>query len=382
MFPAAHATCKPSNVVERVTIRVATAGLLVFAAGGCLRLPHFEYVVAVETRYPGASTDQVDSAITRPIEDALRSIDDFEEIISETRPGHSRVEVRIAGGTHPALVRGQIQQRLWDVAPLLPRGARPVIYKRQDERVFFVESLQRAPEDPTPAEIAARMAQRVRLLPLVASAEVLGPRPARRVRIDSAKIAEREVATSDVLFALRTRGAFTFPERDLGLVPVTPGSLLSDFVRVEDGLEPGSVAFRAPAGPSGSIGREQGRRESTFARSSTWSNPRPTQALRSETRQKGCLCPRSSMLVRSGSRKSLSAPGMERSSPSASSSRGPSRREWIGDATGKSSSRRSGCGTAAGNERCAASSTAWAAFARRLRSGEGMRGFVSEALAK
>jgi len=237
MFPAigpAHAACTHSFLVRRVTNRVAVACAIVLFAGGCLPDRHFDDTTVIEARFPGATIEEVDAAITIPLEAALRSIDDVAGITSETQAGISRVEVRVVGGTLPWVTRGQIHQAIWGVQHKLPRGSRPLVRKHERKVVFHIRDRDGASDGPTFAAIAEGIAERLGKIPGVAGAEMVGDRPTRRVRVDSTALAERNLATSDVLSALRRRRAFTFPLEELGLVPLAAGTRLADVADVED----------------------------------------------------------------------------------------------------------------------------------------------------
>jgi len=178
--------------------------------------------VLIETRLTGATAQEIEADVTVPIEDALRAMPGFVDVVSESRPEVSLVSVVIAD-RRPASVPGAVQQRLWDLRSRLPQGALPAIKRPRRKSTILLRDLSGS-DTQTLAALAQAAAEAVGNVPGVIDASPIWTDPVvRRVRLDGARLAARGIATSDALAALRARGAFAFPAQDLRLVPIGEG---------------------------------------------------------------------------------------------------------------------------------------------------------------
>src|SRR6187431_899678 len=63
-------------------------------------LPKFEVnVITVQTIYNGASSDEIQSSITKPVEDAVASIEGIDMITSTSMEGVSMIVIQLKPGT-------------------------------------------------------------------------------------------------------------------------------------------------------------------------------------------------------------------------------------------------------------------------------------------
>ncbi|HEB75167.1 MAG TPA: efflux RND transporter permease subunit [Nitrospirae bacterium] len=84
-------------------------------------------VVNIITHYPGASPEDMELLITRPIEDEVRGIQGVKRVASSSVQGISRVTVEFTWGTGIRDARQLIQARLARVRNILPPGTLPRI---------------------------------------------------------------------------------------------------------------------------------------------------------------------------------------------------------------------------------------------------------------
>ena len=101
-------------------------GLWGFLSLGRLEDPAFTIKQAVvETRYPGASAQQVAEEVSEPLESVIQKLSEIDRIESVNRPGLSLIEVHVrsgfAGGELPAIWT-KLRARLGDAALRLPPG--------------------------------------------------------------------------------------------------------------------------------------------------------------------------------------------------------------------------------------------------------------------
>ncbi len=123
-----------ATALHQRVIVVALAVGLVLVAPPILRetaldvFPEFAPpLVEIQTEAPGLSTDEVESLITVPIENALIGTSFLKTIRSKSVLGLSSVVLLFPQGTDVIRVRQLVQERVTRVTPLLPAVARPPV---------------------------------------------------------------------------------------------------------------------------------------------------------------------------------------------------------------------------------------------------------------
>ncbi|MEZ5951475.1 MAG: efflux RND transporter permease subunit [Planctomycetaceae bacterium] len=81
--------------------------------------------LSIVTVYQGAGPEEVETLITRPIEQAVSSIPGVDRIFSESMEGSSAVRVRFAWGTNLDLALSDIRQQLDRIRRVLPDDIDP-----------------------------------------------------------------------------------------------------------------------------------------------------------------------------------------------------------------------------------------------------------------
>ena len=102
----------------------------VWALGQLTRqiLPSFELsIVNVEVLWPGASAEDVQSAVTQPLEDQLRSLNQLEKIRSTSREGQSTVTLEYGEDVELSRVLEQVKERVAQVRNLPETAETPVV---------------------------------------------------------------------------------------------------------------------------------------------------------------------------------------------------------------------------------------------------------------
>jgi len=94
-------------------------------------LPKFEAnVISVSTPYRGASADEVETNVTKRIEDALASLEGLDRINSTSQEGASIVVIQLKNGVDVTLAQQDAQRKVEQIINLLPDEAdRPTINK-------------------------------------------------------------------------------------------------------------------------------------------------------------------------------------------------------------------------------------------------------------
>ncbi|WP_216324668.1 efflux RND transporter permease subunit [Deinococcus aestuarii] len=114
-----------------VFVLAVLLGLVATTRLGVELLPNFEVpVLAVSTSYPGATPDQVDREVSRPVEDAVSTLGGVADINSTSVSGQSAVVITFADGTNIDSAANSVSQAVAAIRATLPEGTEaPVVQK-------------------------------------------------------------------------------------------------------------------------------------------------------------------------------------------------------------------------------------------------------------
>ena len=97
-------------------------------------LPKLDYpTVQVETLYRGAAPGEIETLLTRPLEQALSSIKGSEEISSTSAEGASTIRIRMNWGVDLDVALGDMRQAVQKVRRQLPDGVEGPYFRRFNE---------------------------------------------------------------------------------------------------------------------------------------------------------------------------------------------------------------------------------------------------------
>jgi multidrug efflux pump len=192
-----------------MSLLVALIGLISYQ-----RLPVREYpnidepVITVETRYPGASAEIMESQVTQVLEDSIAGIEGIDYLQSINRQEVSQITVRFKLKRDVEAAASDVRDRVARVRARLPDEIdEPVIAKVEADAqpiLYLAFSSDRySPLDVT--DFADRVVKdRLATLPGVSDVRIFGERRyAMRLWLDPARMAAYKVATTDVEDALR-----------------------------------------------------------------------------------------------------------------------------------------------------------------------------------
>src|SRR6187402_660714 len=87
-------------------------------------LPKFEAnVVSVQTSYRGASPEEIQNTLTKPIEDAVSAIEGVDQLSSISQEGVSAITVTLKSGTKVMDAQRDAERRIARIRALLPEDA-------------------------------------------------------------------------------------------------------------------------------------------------------------------------------------------------------------------------------------------------------------------
>ncbi|PLX77409.1 MAG: multidrug transporter AcrB [Desulfuromonas sp.] len=167
-----------------------------------------EPVVNVETRYPGATAEIIESQITQPLEESLAGIDGIELLTSISRPEASQITVKFRLTRNPDEAANDVRDRVSRVRGRLPDEiTEPVISKVEADAQPTIY-LAFSSSKHTPLEITdyadRYVKDRLQNINGVSNVMILGERRyAMRLWLDPARLAAYRMTPIDVENALR-----------------------------------------------------------------------------------------------------------------------------------------------------------------------------------
>lgn len=222
-------------------------------------------VAAVITTYEGAGPEEIETLVTKPIEEAIASVSNIENITSETREGLSMVQAEFSWGTDMDYAALKIREKIGMIEGFLPDDASDPLVFQFDPSMMPINILTfSGPQGDTELKKMAEDTIKPRLERLegVASVSITGGREREiRVKLDLTKLQGYGLSPEAVIQALaaqnlnspggtvdqvgyeyliRTMGEFQSVDDIKNVLISTPqgGSIrLSDVATVTDGYE-------------------------------------------------------------------------------------------------------------------------------------------------
>ena len=122
--------------ITELAIKRSTLVVIVFTALSllgifCYRMLNYELIpkidvpaVMVTTSYPGASADEVESSVTKKLEDALSALENVKNMSSSSQEGYSSITMELIANTNTDIALQDAQRKVNAVLYLLPTGAK------------------------------------------------------------------------------------------------------------------------------------------------------------------------------------------------------------------------------------------------------------------
>lgn len=281
-----------SDISVKRPVFAAVASLLLIAFGLVAydRLPLRQYpdidppVVSIETLYPGASANIVETRVTELIEERISGVEGISFIESKSEDGESTVTIEFKVGRDVDAAANDIRDRVSGILDDLPDEADPPEIQKVDADQDVIMWLNLASNEMTVPELTdyanRYLVDRFSVLDGVARVRVGGQQVyAMRIWLDRKAMAARGLTANDVesalrsenvelpagsiesrdqLFTVRIERSFTSPEKFANLVlrRGDDGYLirLGDIARVEKGTEEDRSFFRGNLVPMVGIG--------------------------------------------------------------------------------------------------------------------------------
>jgi len=120
-----------SVTIAMITLIIVVLGILSFTKLGLDLLPDIEYpTVSVITTYSGVTSEDIEEILTKPIEDAVSTVQDVKSIKSFSQEGLSAVMIEFNWGTNIDFAAQDIRDKIGLIEDYLPEDAdRPLVFK-------------------------------------------------------------------------------------------------------------------------------------------------------------------------------------------------------------------------------------------------------------
>jgi len=235
-----------SDISIRRPVVCLVASILIVLVGALSfsRLPVREYpntdspVISVETNYPGASAEVVESKVTELLEKEISSIDGIRLIRSASREGRSEINVEFNLSREVNEAANDVRDRVSRVRNRLPQEiSEPQISKTEADAspvLSFSLNSERYSRQELYDMAERFVVQRIQSVPGVGTVLIRGPRYAMRLWVDADKLAAHQLTVADVERAVRQQNVETPAGRIESLAREFSVRTLGNLDRVSD----------------------------------------------------------------------------------------------------------------------------------------------------
>ena len=199
--------------------------------------------ISVIANYPGASAKTLEDTVTQVIEQKLNGIDNLRYIESaSTSDGTVTITVTFEGGTNPDIAQVQVQNKVALATPLLPQEVQQqgVQVNKSVRNFLIVVGLISEDGSMSGTDLADYNASVIKdpisRLPGVGEIQTFGTQYAMRIWLDPDKLTKYQLASSDVVTAVRAQNA-QVSAGALGDLPAMPGQLLNATIMAQSRLQ-------------------------------------------------------------------------------------------------------------------------------------------------
>jgi HAE1 family hydrophobic/amphiphilic exporter-1 len=176
-------------------------------------LPSLSFPAAVVvSQYPGASPEIVQDQVTKPIEDALRSVPGQTQMNSTSSQGSSSVTMQFDFGTNLDNAVNKMSQAVNQIAAQLPANVKPnvIVGNTDDLPVIVLAASSDADQQQLAAKLTSTVIPELQGITGVRDASVTGARAkVVTISLDNAKLAAAGLSSTAVTTALRANGTPT-----------------------------------------------------------------------------------------------------------------------------------------------------------------------------
>ena len=183
--------------------------------------------LTVTTVYPGAGPQEIETLITRPLEDAVGSVGGLRDVYSSSQESVSILSMDFALGTDLDRAVAAVREKVDAARSQLPAEARAPIVAKLDinaQPVYYVSLTSSSPIDQLRQAVDLRLRPRIARVPGVAAVNVVGGRQREiRVAADTLALTRNGVTIEDVVDSIKAAnrdipaGSIVQGPREIGL---------------------------------------------------------------------------------------------------------------------------------------------------------------------
>ena len=172
-------------------------------------MPKFELpMLTVQTVYPGAGASEVETSVTKRIEDALSTLENLKKISSTSMEGVSVIAIELNAGADANLAVQEAQRKISAIKSNLPTDVKePSISKiaLEEKSILSVAASSSMPSTEFYKLVEDRIQPRLAKLPGVGAVKLTGGRERQiRVNMDAEKLKAYKLSALQVLSAIQT----------------------------------------------------------------------------------------------------------------------------------------------------------------------------------
>lgn len=192
-----------------VNIVVVIFGIIAFRELPLRGYPDIEPpVVSIETKYPGASANVVESKITQLLEDQLSGVEGLEMISSESREGQSQINMEFSLGRDIDAAANDVREAVTRVLDKLPEESKTPEVNKSDADSSVIVWFTLSSTEMSTLELSDYLdryvVDRFKVVDGVARVQVWGERRyVMRIALDREAMAARGITANDVEQVLR-----------------------------------------------------------------------------------------------------------------------------------------------------------------------------------
>src|SRR5512137_75157 len=224
-----------------LSLLVLVIGLISYSRLSVREYPKIdEPVVSVQTTYPGASAEVIESQITKVLEDSLAGIEGVELLTSFSRSERSNINVRFRLTRDPDSAAADVRDKVARVRARLPDNVDEPVIAKVEADSFPVIWMAVTSGNRSPIEVSDYLNRyvkpRLSVLPGAADVWIFGERKSSmRIAVDRDRLAGYRLTVGDVESALRRQnvelpsGRIESAKREFSIVAATDVSTREQF---------------------------------------------------------------------------------------------------------------------------------------------------------
>ena len=147
------------SITRPVTMLMLVLALLILGMTSRSRLPLDLYpdvefpVVVISTAYPGTGPEEMETLVTKPVEDAVSSVAGLDDVTSSSLEGISQVVLQFELGTDLDSVSADVRSKVDAIRGMLPQEVKAPVIVKADVGAIPVITLSLSSERRTPLEL-------------------------------------------------------------------------------------------------------------------------------------------------------------------------------------------------------------------------------------